>query len=385
MAPPAVRVGSTRQIVLPDGRHRTSVRIRVGDEVHRLWFTTSGDIPFVEHDKGDLWVGPMMLVAMRRGENLRLADPISAGRRAQLRGIRQRFAGWFPDRMGNQTRIICPPTDRPAPGRVEKLLRRRDPRVAASCFTGGVDSFHTLLDRRDELGAIVFAFGLDIPRRMGPQRRRVTTTLETVAAETDLRLLTAVTNIREVLCPEPLLWGREAHGATLASLGTLFSPVISHLYIPSSDVRSPAVGWGSHPVIDPLWSTDRLEVSYHCEDHVRQDKVALLADDPLAQRHLRVCFLRFQEANCGECKKCLRTMALLTLTGRLDRFPTFTRPLDVDLLASHQVEKANELGIVRNALAFAEKVPGHEGIKDAYRRLIADAEARLGSEASISS
>lgn len=385
MAPPAVRVGSTRQVVLPNGRHRTSARVRIGDDVHRLWFDTSGDIPFVEHDKGDLWVGPMMLVAMRRGENLRLADPISAGRRARLREIRRRFAGWFPDRMQDQTRIICPPTDRPAPGRFEKLLGSRDQRVAASCFTGGVDSFHTLLDRRDELGAIVFAFGLDIPRRMGPQRKRVTSTLEAVAAETDLRLLTAVTNVREVLGPEPLLWGREAHGATLASLGTLFSPVISRLYIPSSDVRSPQVGWGSHPVVDPRWSTDRLEVVYHCEDHIRQDKVALLADDPLAQRHLRVCFMRFQEANCGACKKCLRTMALLTLAGRLDRFPTFTRPLDVDLLARQQVDKPNELNIVRNALAFAEKVPGHDDIKAAYRHLIADAEARFGAEASIRS
>ncbi|MCX6400838.1 MAG: hypothetical protein NTX33_13035 [Propionibacteriales bacterium] len=392
MAPPAVRVGLTRHKVLPDGRRRTFVRVRIGDDVHRLWFDTRNDVPFLEYDKGDLWVGPLMLVAMRRGENLRLADPISPGRRAKLRQIRSTYAAWFPDRMSDSTRIKCPPSNRPAPGRVERLIdrvpgsgrlaSRRDDRVAAACFTGGVDSFHTLLDRRDELGAIVYAFGLDIPRRMGPQRKRVTATLEAIAAETDLQLLTATTNLREVLVHAELAkWGRELHGATLASLGTLFSPVISKLFIPSSDVRSPQVGWGSHPVIDPLWTSDRLEVAYHCEDHVRQDKVALLADEPLAQRYLRVCYMRFQEANCGTCKKCQRTMALLTLVGRLDRFPTFTQPLDVDLLASQGVDAVNELNIIRNALAFAAKHPGHDDIEAAYRRLIADGEARLGAEA----
>lgn len=391
MPPPAVRVGLTRHKVTPDGRHRTFTRVRIGDDVHRLWFDTRGDVPFLEYDKGDLWVGPLMLVAMHRGENLRLADPISAGRRAKLRQIRSTFAGWFPDRLQDQTRIIAPPSNRPTPGRVERLVDRvpgtgrlpgrRDTRVAASCFTGGVDSFHTLLDRKDELGALVYSVGLDIPRRMGPQRKRVAETLRAIAAETDLRLLTAVTNVREVLVPTPMQWGRELHGATLASLGTLFSPVISKLYIPSSDVRSPTIGWGSHPLIDPLWSSNRLDVVYHCEDHYRQDKVALLADEPLAQRHLRVCYMRFQEANCGECKKCQRTMALLTLVGRLDRFPTFTRPLDLDRLASHGVVKPNELNLIRNALAFAEEIPGHEGIKAAYRHLIAEGEATLGAEA----
>lgn len=390
--PPAVRVGTTRHKVLPNGRHRTFAPVRIGDSVERLWFDTSNEIPFLEHDKGDLWVAPLMLVAMRRGENLRLADPISPGRRAKLREIRATYAAWFPDRMGDTTRIKCPPSDRPALGRVERLIDRipgsgrlpgrRDDRVAAACFTGGVDSFHTLLDRRDELGALMFAFGLDIPRRMGPQRKRVSATLQTVADETDLRLLTATTNLREVLVHgERAKWGRELHGATLATLGTLFSPVISKLYIPSSDVRSPQIGWGSHPIIDPLWTSDRLEVAYHCEDHVRQDKVALMADEPLAQRHLRVCYMRFQEANCSACKKCQRTMALLTLVGRLDRFPTFTQPLDVDLLGSQGVDAPNELNIIRNALAFAEEIPGHEDIKAAYRRLIADGEANLGADA----
>ncbi len=51
----------------------------------------------------------------------------------------------------------------------------------------------------------------------------------------------------------------------------------------------------------------------------RYEKLEKLADDSLASRHLDVCF-NFMEKNCGECYGCLKTMAVLDLLGKLDKF-----------------------------------------------------------------
>lgn len=53
-----VRVGRTRQAVLEDGRHRTSVKVSYGDTKRQIWFVTDPDVPFVDHNRGDLWLPP---------------------------------------------------------------------------------------------------------------------------------------------------------------------------------------------------------------------------------------------------------------------------------------------------------------------------------------
>lgn len=49
----------------------------------------------------------------------------------------------------------------------------------------------------------------------------------------------------------------------------------------------------------------------------RLEKTVALADDPIAQRYLDVCF-RFN--SCGECSKCYRTLLTLDIIGKVDLF-----------------------------------------------------------------
>jgi hypothetical protein len=374
-----VRVGRTRQTVLDDGRHRTSVKVSLGDTKREMWFVTDADVPFVDHNRGDIWLPPLLMLAMRRGERLRLADPISAGRRADLRKVQDIFLAWYPKRM-TRVKIVAPPAEpRPEP-EPQGLLRRRpafvDDRVSGTCFTGGVDSFNTLVKHKKSLGALVYGFGIDIPPHETEATERVGKQLARVADESGMRLLTADTNVRRFLGNNNVSWGFESHGAVLASLGTVFSPVISKLYIPSTHSYAVPFPWGSHPLVDSLWSTRRLKIEHDGAESSRVGKIRRIADDAAAQHNLRVCYKDFADTNCGRCMKCMRTMATLTLLGRLDKFATFTSPLDVDRLRSQVLKTENDVFQVRDAYEFAQEVPGHEDIREAFESLIAGYQER---------
>ena len=50
----------------------------------------------------------------------------------------------------------------------------------------------------------------------------------------------------------------------------------------------------------------------------RNDKIAFIADNELAQKYLHVCTR--QETNCGMCEKCRRTLLALDAANKLDNF-----------------------------------------------------------------
>lgn len=353
------------------GRHRTATVIRFADKRLPAFVVTEGDIPFVEHDKGDIWLPATLIIAMRRGERLVLADPISDARRASLDAIQDLFASWYPTRM-KRVEVRAPRSD--APRGVKKLIdkvseSRRPRRDEATCFTGGVDSFYSRLTN-DDLSTIVYAFGLDIPLEETAACKRVDKALRDIAAESGDRYIRLRTNLRDLLRWRTL-WGYESHGAVLASLGTVLAPAISTLRIPATHTHEANIPWGSHPELDPLWSTDSLRIVHDGGDASRAVKTARLADEPLAQRHLRVCYKQFETTNCGECLKCMRTMATLQLLDRQDAFETFERPLDLELLRSMSLRSPNDAFQMKDVLRLAETVPGHEDLKDAMASLVA--------------
>lgn len=360
--------------MLPDGRRRTSVRVRVAGETSRLWFTTPADVPFVERNRGDIWLPPLMVLAMSRRERLVLADPISLGREADLRRVQGILATWYPDRMARVQVVSAPPE----PRRLQDRLRRRltgDDRVTATCFTGGVDSFDTLIRRRQALGAIVYGFGLDIPLREKAASDRLRPQLASVATANGVRLLTANTNVRAFLRGR-LVWGSEAHGAVLASLGTIMSPLISTLYVPGTYTYDYAPAWGTHPLLDHRWSTSRLRIEHDGADRGRARKVRRLSRDESAQRTLRVCWRQYQATNCGRCMKCVRTMTTLQILGRLDRFETFPDDVDEAMVRSITLTSDREAFMIRDLLKFADRITGHGDLKEALVDVLEDFDAR---------
>ena len=99
--------------------------------------------------------------------------------------------------------------------------------------------------------------------------------------------------------------------------------------IPAAQTYADLYPGGTHPLMDPLWSTESVRILNDGAEATRIAKVARIAQSDTALGHLRVCWENRQgRYNCGRCEKCIRTMINLKIAGVLDRCTTFDRPLD---------------------------------------------------------
>src|SRR5262249_14111684 len=162
-----------------------------------------------------------------------------------------------------------------------------------------------------------FIHGFDIPLENTLLRTRVSTAVREVASAFGKPLIEVETNLKELLI-EHAPW-EYAHGALLAGAALLLSPQFGRIYIAASDSYETAmVAWGSHPLLDPLWSTECTTIVHDGTEATRMNKVAAVAGSDVALRWLRVCWENPNgEYNCGRCAKCLRTMASLRILGAL--------------------------------------------------------------------
>jgi hypothetical protein len=195
-----------------------------------------------------------------------------------------------------------------------------------SFFSGGVDSFHTVLRHLDEITHLIFVVGFDVtPDRLALEEP-VLEMARSVAAELGKELILVRTNVRQLAVP-PLDW-EIYHGPALASVGLSFQHTLRKLYVPASYSYADLIPWGSHPLLDPLWSTEALDVVHDGLDKLRVERVAAIAENETAMRWLRVCWETHGEYNCGRCEKCLRTVVNLEAVGAAGRCRTLPATID---------------------------------------------------------
>jgi hypothetical protein len=145
-----------------------------------------------------------------------------------------------------------------------------------------------------------------------------------VAAETGTTLLPVVTNVRReggLLASWPML-----HGAAMASIVLALGSAFRRMLIAASTTYDKLYPWGSHPVLDPLWSTEAVAFVHDGCELNTIDKTRVVAESPLALATLRPC--ASGAYNCGVCLKCLRTMLDLTLCGQLEACQTLPHTID---------------------------------------------------------
>ena len=134
---------------------KVSVTITLDGQDHDVWFAVSGAEPGEETD----FLLPLTLfLAMARGARLRLPDPVSPRLLSAVPKIQDVFGLWCTEYWGGaleNARHV--PVDAGA---------REGPDKGGSgvgCFfSGGLDSFYTLLKHRDEITHIIFVHGFDI-------------------------------------------------------------------------------------------------------------------------------------------------------------------------------------------------------------------------------
>jgi hypothetical protein len=191
-----------------------------------------------------------------------------------------------------------------------------------------VDSLHTFLKHEQEITTLVYVHGFDVDFNDDTLRKKVSDALRAFAAKTGKSLIEVETNLRD-FTDQYGDWGEKIHGAALASVALLLDSLLERIYIPSSYAYSELFPWASHPLVDPLWSTETIQIVHDGCEATRFEKVMSIAGDDRALSTLRVCWENRNDAyNCGECEKCLRTMTALKILGALDRCPTFQTPFD---------------------------------------------------------
>ena len=215
-------------------------------------------------------------------------------------------------------------------------------RGVASFLSGGVDSFYTILKHLDEIDQLITLHGFVFRLADRDVQAEHAGSLREVARELGKPLVEVETNIQDVT--EGLVDWKLMGAAVLSSLAALMAPFVRMVYLPATHTYAQHIDpslppWGSHPLLDPLWSTEAVEIIHDGCEATRYDKARLLGTSATALRHLRVCF-GYREAhnkgiyNCGHCEKCLRTHVALYLAGVLDRCETFPKTLDLDLVAN---------------------------------------------------
>jgi hypothetical protein len=240
----------------------------------------------------------------------------------------------------------------------------------AMFFSGGVDSFYSLQKRRSEVTHLVFVTGFDIPLRNVAMRQLVTTELRRTVERIGLPLIEVETNLRELSDNVDFSWEQQ-HGAAMAAVAYFLAPSFHKIYVPSTYALPFVVPYGSHPGLDPLWSTRNLDIVHDGIEATRFDKIGALSSSEIALRSLRVCYELVEgQYNCCRCTKCLWTMAFLRAHGALARATTFPQPLDLRALSETTLVKPEERYRFLQALATLDRRRDDHELAAAMRRAL---------------
>jgi len=260
------------------------------------------------------WSAPLRLVkAVAEGETAILGE-VSPLLASNLGTIRDIFAAWIDG--GHPAPLDFKPAS--------------DDSAAASgvslFFSGGVDSFYSLIKHRDEIDNLVLIHGFDVPLAETKTFDLAEAQARDVARLYGKRLIVVRTNLHWEQPSVPGGWFMYG-GAALAAVAYALAPNHGKIYIASGGAYIDLDPCGTHALLDPLWSTETLKFIHDgCE--TRLGKLGFLVRYPEALSRLRVCWENQGNYNCGLCEKCIRTMLGLRSVGaeRCTAFPDTLTP-----------------------------------------------------------
>jgi len=206
-------------------------------------------------------------------------------------------------------------------------------------FSLGVDSFYTLLKniQQDEesITHLVTVEGFDVYLWESGRYPAVLENFKRVADKFGKSAVRVTTNLRD-FSDRVVNWPDVYHGAALASIGLMLQNFFSKMYIAASRVETDLRPLGTHPLLDPLWSTDQISFTHDGREASRPQKIHRIAESQIALETVRVCAITEDSEvyNCGKCAKCLLTMVGFHIAGALKECQTLPDEIDVDRLAN---------------------------------------------------
>ncbi len=317
--------------------------------------------PFMA-ESADPFAAAMLIPAMIHGEALRIGPPLSPRLLFQLARVRDILHTWHP----HLHRIDI----EAGPGTVDAAP---PPARAATFFSGGVDSFYTLLNRSGReplpvpLTHVIFMRGLEKPldflRGVDASEQLV----QAIAARAGVECIIGESNLRSHFDADWLyLYCGSGLAATALSLGHGFS----HVCIPSTHSYRNPIPIGTTPLVDERFSTERVQIVHDGAELSRPEKLSRILDwdRELVLTHLRVCVMNYGGAdNCCACRKCVRTMAPLRSLGLLDAAETFPNK---SMRHWPGLLRLDSLALVEENLAFAQAERGDPALTALLDRIV---------------
>lgn len=292
---------------------------------------------------GDSFLAACLIPAMFLGERLEIRAPVSMRLVASARAIQEIFCGWYPTWL------------HPVPIRVPETVVPSDPSAGQTgCFfSGGVDSWYSVLKQRERISYLVTVKGFDIPCADATLWPQLVAANQVVASQLGLPLWLVETNLRDCIDPaypglgkqfQGDFWGQCLHGSFLGAVGLALQAHVGQMIVPSTFAQAALHPWGSHPSVDSLWSTEHTRFLHDGCEANRIEKLQLLTKTDVCLQHLRVCPTHMPgRYNCGKCEKCLRTLLGLYLVGASDRALSFPEAFSLEKLLSLELRPAERL------------------------------------------
>lgn len=250
--------------------------------------------------RAEIFLPVAIAEAMVRAEDIVVEDQraISAKLLAALPEVVNVFCSWNPD---DNHKIQVHATSEATAHPSESVI---------CCFSGGIDSSLSFSQHQAEITDLLVVMGFDLADA-GAQWQQLTARIQKFANKHGKRVITVETNIRKVIESRNLSW-EASYGCVLASIGIALAP--RTFIIPSGYSYPDLFAYGSHPLLDPLWSTESTTVLHDGLGFSRTQKTECLVAHQALLDDLQVCWDHINK-NCGRCSKCVRTSLALHLLG----------------------------------------------------------------------
>lgn len=352
-----MRVDSIERATVRDGIE-WSARVTFADQERTLRF--GGPAELVSNADATAFVAALLLPAMAWGQDLHVEGPVSSHVLAKVPTIARLLASMDPSlRVPEVTAAEA--ADEPWP--------TGDGGIACM-FSRGVDSTYSASVPRVDPGpldALVYC------RSLEPMHDAATSDAELEATQRaadalELPLHVIWTDLRALT--DPMLGWSAMHGSGLAAMALLVRQRFDDVVLPSAYDLAGLVPCGSHPAIDPLWSSPSTRIHHDHLDRGRHEKVAFLAAErPDLLAHLKVCYQGSTQTNCGRCHKCALTMSSLRAEGVLHLASLFPPELDLEVVRSQRVAGPGSRSLWVPIARRAREVGDHE-LADALADLL---------------
>jgi len=194
---------------------------------------------------------------MYSGEDLRIEAPISRQLLESVPAVQKLICSWYP--QFQQVTVTVSESS--------EQTHSQGPSETAVFFSGGVDSVYSSMKHQSEIDELILVHGFENPVQdedlLEVTRRTILPTVEKL----EKKLLVVRTNLRSLANPEVTIAGKgrtrpffgfSYQGSMLGAVGLCLQHRLSRIIVPASYTYGTLEPYGSHPSLDPLWSTENL-------------------------------------------------------------------------------------------------------------------------------